>query len=152
MVTAWRIVKARYASIAFDGEGARRAGARWTSIGRKAVYVSSTVALATLEIVVHLDSTSPLFAYSLIQVGIPEPLITTVELATLPRNWRRYPAPPELRRIGDEWLGSRRSAALRVPSALVAVEYNYVLNPQHPDFPLITIGTPQSFPIDPRLL
>jgi len=151
VLTVWRIVKAKHAASAFDGEGARRSGGRWTSAGRRAVYTSSTIALATLEIVVHLDSTVPLPAYRLIDATIPESLITAVETQSLPSNWRQYPAPLELRAIGDDWLQRQDAAVLKVPSALVAVEYNYVINPQHPDFPQIRIGTPVSFPVDPRL-
>lgn len=152
MPTVWRIVKAKHAASAFDGEGARRSGGRWTSLGRRAVYTSSTVALATLEMIAHLDSTAPLPAYVLIEATVPDSLITTVDLAALPSNWRQYPSPPESRVIGDAWLDAKRSAVLKVPSALVPVEYNYVMNPQHPDFALITTGAPLSFPLDPRLL
>lgn len=151
MLTVWRIVKTRYAASAFDGQGARRSGGRWTSVGRRAVYTSSTAALATLEVVAHLDSTALLTSYSLIQATLPEQLVTAVELSSLPRNWRDFPAPPELQAIGDAWLHERISAALRVPSALVPVDFNYLLNPEHPDFPLITSGHPVPFPLDPRL-
>jgi RES domain-containing protein len=150
--TVWRIVKTKHAASAFDGEGARRSGGRWTSVGRRAVYTSSTVALATLEMIAHLDSTALLRAYTLIEATVPASLITAVDMAALPANWRQYPSPPELRAIGDTWLDAKRSAALKVPSALVAVEYNYVINPQHLDFALITTGPPLSFPLDPRLL
>ncbi len=152
MPTVWRIVKAKHAASAFDGEGARRSGGRWTSVGRRAVYTSSTVALAALEMIAHLDSTVPLPAYTLIEATVPEPLITAVDLAALPSNWRQYPSPPELRMIGDGWLDAKRAAVLKVPSALVPVEYNYVINPEHPDFALITTGDPTGFPLDPRLL
>jgi RES domain-containing protein len=152
VLTAWRIVKAKYAASAFDGEGARLAGGRWTSIGRRAVYASGSVALAALEMIAHLDTTALLPAYVLIEVTVPESLVTSVDVATLPSDWRRYPAPAELRRIGDRWLDGKASAVLRVPSVLVAVEYNYVLNPGHPDFGRIRTGAPAHFPLDPRLL
>jgi RES domain-containing protein len=119
LLTVWRIVKTRYVASAFDGQGARRSGGRWTSVGRRAVYTSSTAALATLEVIAHLDSTALLTSYSLIQAALPEQLVTAVELSSLPRNWRDFPAPPELQTIGDGWLRERTSAALRVPSALV---------------------------------
>ncbi|HWC72808.1 MAG TPA: RES family NAD+ phosphorylase [Gemmatimonadales bacterium] len=152
MLTVWRIVKAKHAASAFDGEGARRSGGRWTSAGRRAVYTSGTIALATLEMLAHLDSTTALAAYRLIEVTFPDSLVSAVRLTDLPTNWREYPAPLELRVIGDKWLDSEQSAVLKVPSALVPVEYNYVINPQHHDFPLITRGNPVTFPVDPRLL
>jgi RES domain-containing protein len=152
LLTVWRIVKTKYAATAFDGEGARRTGGRWTSAGRRAVYTSSTIALATLEMVAHLDSTAPLPAYSVIAVTVPERLVVAIDRDGLPRTWRDYPAPPELRAMGDAWLDARRSAVLEVPSVLVPVESNYILNPEHPDFSSISTGTPSPFPIDPRLL
>jgi RES domain-containing protein len=151
LLTVWRIVKTRYVASAFDGQGAKRSGGRWTSVGRRAVYTSSTAALATLEVIAHLDSTALLTSYSLIQAALPEQLVTSVKLSSLPRNWRDFPAPPELQAIGDGWLRERKSAALCVPSALVPVDFNYLLNPEHPDFPLITPGHPVPFPLDPRL-
>jgi len=152
VITAWRIVKKKFAASAFDGEGARRNGGRWTSLGRRAVYTSSTVALATLEIVAHLDSTMPLFAYSLFQVQIPEHLITSVDLSALPAKWMDYPAPPELNVIGDTWLDKEECPVLKVPSAVVGVEFNYLLNPLHRDFAGITIGPEESYRLDPRLV
>ncbi len=152
MPTAWRIVKARYARSAFDGEGAKRSGGRWTSAGRRAIYTSSTVALATLEMIAHLDSTALLPAYVLIEVTFPASLATSIDVAALPANWWKYPSPLELRVLGDAWLDAKTSAVLKVPSALVAVEDNYLINPEHPDFTLITTGPPLSFPVDPRLL
>ena len=154
MPAAWRIVKAKHAKRAFDGEGARLFGGRWTSVGRSAVYTSGTVALATLELLVHLDSAAPLAAYVLFAVTIPEDTISIVDPASLPRDWRASPAPGALRTLGDRWLEEGRSAVLRVPSAVVGgvgLEFNYLLNPAHPDFRLITIGPEQAYDLDDRL-
>jgi RES domain-containing protein len=151
---AWRIVKAKHAARAFDGEGARLHGGRWSSVGRSAVYTSGTVALATLEMLVHLDSAAPLAAYVLFAVAIPEETVSVVDPVTLPRDWRASPAPAALRALGDRWLEEGRSAVLRVPSAVVGavgVEFNYLLNPAHADFHLITIGPEQPYDLDERL-
>jgi RES domain-containing protein len=151
---AWRIVKAKHAARAVDGEGARLHGGRWTSVGRSAVYTSSTVALATLEMLVHLDSAAPLAAYVLFAVAIPEETISVVDPVTLPGDWRASPASAALRALGDRWLGEGRSAVLQVPSAVVGavgVEFNYLLSPAHADFHLITIGPEQPYDLDERL-
>ena len=55
MPRAWRLVKARHAAGAFDGEGARLHGGRWNSRGARVVYVSSSRSLAALELLVHLE-------------------------------------------------------------------------------------------------
>jgi len=54
--------------------------------------------------------------------------------------------------IGDEWMFNRTSAVLRVPSAVVPTEWNYLLNPSHPDFAMVTIGAKQRIKFDPRLI
>ena len=154
MPSAWRIVKAKHAAHAFDGEGARLHGGRWTSVGQSAVYTSSTVALATLELLVHLDSAAPLAAYVLFSVTIPETVVSIVDPVTLPRDWRASPAPAALQALGDRWLEEGRSAVLRVPSAVVGavgVEFNYLFNPVHLDFQLITIWAEQPYDVDERL-
>jgi len=149
--SAWRIVKARRVATAFDGEGARLYGGRWTSAGRPAVYVSTTVALAVLEMLVHLGDVAPLPAYVLFELSIPEELISAVDIGVLPRNWPDSPPPPALQAIGDEWLDSGRSAVLRVPSAVARIEFNYLLRPAHADFRKIGIGAQRPFALDRRL-
>jgi RES domain-containing protein len=151
-LAAWRIVKTRYARAAFDGEGARQTGGRWTSIGRRAIYTAGSLALATLEIVVHLDSTETLPAYSVFKLSIPEQLITNIEIGSLPGRWRDYPSPAVLRALGDAWLDAGESAVLRVPSAVIGVEFNYLLNPAHPDFARVRIGPRLPYGIDRRLV
>lgn len=151
MPQAWRIVKTRHAAAAFTGEGARLYGGRWTSKGRPAVYTSATVALATLEILVHIDSTAALASFSLIPVEFPDRLVEDVEPTKLPGDWRSYPAPAQLQALGDAWLAAGRSAVLRVPSAVVPSEFNFILNPAHPDFGGCKVGRPRRHTLDSRL-
>jgi len=53
--------------------------------------------------------------------------------------------------MGDAWIKSGRPAALRVPSVIVPGEFNYLLNPRHPDFSNLKFGEPAAFLFDPRL-
>ena len=145
MATGWRIVKSRYASTAFDGEGARLYGGRWNSPGTRMVYTSSTISLAVLEVLVHLQEASILSSYSLISTGFDDALVERLDRSLLPDGWRSYPAPSELQRIGDEWVRRQRSAMLEVPSVIVERESNYLLNPAHPDFSSVVIGEPEPF-------
>ena len=147
----YRLVKARHAATAFDGAGARRFGGRWNSPGVLVSYASGSVSLAILEVLVHLDAAALLSAYSLCPVEFDEPLVEWVEAAALPRGWRDYPAPPELRALGDAWAESGRSAVLQVPSAIVPDESNYLLNPVHADFSRIRLKPPEPFRWDPRI-
>jgi RES domain-containing protein len=152
VLSAWRITKTRYAGTAFDGEGARLNGGRWNSPGTRVVYVSQSVALATLEVLVGLQDAPLLSAYSLIPIEFAEKLVETLDRKALPARWKQHPAPAEARRVGDLWVAEGRSAVLRVPSAIVEAEYNYLLNPRHKDFKQVRIRKPQRFRLDPRLL
>jgi RES domain-containing protein len=149
MIEVWRIVKTRYAGTAFDGEGARRSGGRWNSPGQALIYTSATQSLAVLEMFVHLGNREILSAYSTIPARFAEGLVADV--GPLPDNWRAYPAPPQLQMLGDEWIEGKSSAVLRVPSAVVESEFNYLINPAHEKFGEIEIGSPRSFDFDPRL-
>lgn len=87
-----------------------------------------------------------------IPADIPAGLaIDQVEQDLLPSNWRDAPPPPDLATIGDQWVDNGNSAVLRVPSAVLDEEWNYLLNPEHPDFPQIAIGVAKPFRFDARL-
>jgi len=148
---AWRIVKKRHAAGAFDGEGARRFGGRWNSPGVPVVYVSSSRALAAIELAVHLDRAALLSSFVLISCEFDERIVTRIARNTLPADWRLDPAPPGLAAIGDAWVRAAKSAVLEVPSAIVEQEPNYLLNPNHPEFATIAIGGPEAFAFDRRL-
>lgn len=147
----WRLCAPRHAAVAFAGEGAKKAGGRWNPRGRAAVYTSGTLALAALEMLAHVDrDTAPELVAVPADIPDGQPL-TVVDSAGLPAGWRAYPAPPELQRVGAEWLAAGRTAVLVVPSVIVPVESNYVLNPLHADFARIVVGRPIPFLLDPRL-
>jgi len=149
-ITAWRVVKARFADRAFDGEGARDFGGRWNNVGHAVVYTAATTSLAVLEILVHADA-GLLPHYVAIPVTFGGELVDVVEPDLLPAGWRSHPSPFMLKKIGDEWIESRRSCALRVPSAVVPHERNYLLNPAHPDYSSVEIGEPVVLETDIRL-
>jgi RES domain-containing protein len=152
VVTAWRIVKAKYVTTAWDGEGARIHGGRWNSPGLPMVYTADSPALAALEMLTALHDAGFLASYVLISIKFPEAAVTDVVRTQLPAEWHSFPAPPELQRIGDAWLKSNASAALRVPSEVTPQQFNYPLNPKHASFARFATGTPQPFQFDERLL
>ena len=152
MITAYRIVKTKYADDAFSGIASRRHGGRWNPPGIPVVYTSSSTSLAALETLAHIESTV-LNDFAVIQCWFPEALLETVELTALPKNWAAVPPPPALQQLGYEWFTRRRSAVLQVPSVVVdGREPNYLLNPEHDDFRSIDIGEPEPFQFDYRLL
>lgn len=152
MPTAWRIVKRRHAGSAFDGEGARRYGGRWNSPGTAVVYTSETRALCLLEVLAGLRSVKPLHAFVLVPATFEDSLILPLPPGSLPADWQENPPHPSAQQIGDTWVDQKKSAILRVPSAIIPNEYNYLFNPAHPDFDHVQIGSLQELTIDSRLL
>jgi RES domain-containing protein len=148
---AWRLVKRKYLAGAFSGEGARRFGGRWNSPGKPVVYTAEHASLAVLEILVHIPSSALLPFYRLIPVDFEPQLAETLGPEDLPRTWRQSPPPLRLQHLGDAWLAEKRSAVLKVPSAVLPVEWNFLLNPLHPDFGALRIGEPLQYLLDQRL-
>jgi RES domain-containing protein len=149
--TAWRITTARFAAQAFSGEGARRYGGRWNPKGWPVVYTAASPSLALLEMLVQ---DAPLRAhYVLIQAQWPESLAETrLESDQLPEDWRTLGGRDGLQAMGRDWLAAGETAILSVPSAVMPLERNRLLNPLHPDFAHVRIGQPQSLATDVRLL
>lgn len=150
MVRAWRIIKTRYSAEAFSGEGARLYGGRWNSSGIAMVYTAGSKSLATLELLVHLHTTSALPSFSICPVDFDDSLVELLDPTTLPRDWRESPPPISLRAVGDDWISRGSSVVLRVPSAVIESEYNYLINPAHKDFKKLVIGGMEVFDLDPR--
>jgi len=149
-VRVWRIAAAGHDL--FDGEGTRRFGSRFVPIGMRAVYTSATLSLAALELFVHIDPDLEPSELVSVSADIPDTItIETVKAGDLAAHWRRYPAPEALQSIGRDWIQRGQSAVLRVPSAIIPIEQNYVLNPDHEDFARIAHGAAEAFSFDPRV-
>jgi RES domain-containing protein len=149
--TVYRIVKTKWVSSAFDGEGARKYPGRWNSRGTSMIYTASSEALATLEILVHYES-EQLIRDHFVIVPLVIPSTCILQLGDdLPDDWDAQPAPTSTRTIGDNWIKDNASAALAVPSVVVPREKNYLINPNHADFKNISILDPQPLNLDSRL-
>src|SRR5574341_1634337 len=110
----WRISAARRR--AFDGEGARLRGGRWNHPGTPIVYISSSLALAALETLVHLVRFLPLRRLVAVPAEIPDSVsIVPVRLGGLPGGWRARSPPASLADIGTRWAEAGESAVLAVP-------------------------------------
>ena len=112
---AWRLVARQYASDPISGEGAMRYGGRWNSPGTRIAYLADSLALATLELSVHI--TGARVSYVAVELDVPDRLVATLDVDGLKRRWRDEQ--PHTAAVGDEWATARRSLALAVPSALV---------------------------------
>jgi RES domain-containing protein len=148
----WRLVKTQHIASAFDGEGAFRYGGRWNSRGQRVVYASSTLSLAVLEVLVHLDPAGYLPELHAISIDVPIEEIRTHHFSKQDSISGGLPWQlAQTRAWGDVWARERGRPALEVPSAIVPNESNYLLSPTHPRFAQLEISAPEQFPIDARL-
>lgn len=145
----WRICKEKHKKTAFSGEGGLYASGRWTPKGNLAVYTSESLALATLEVFVHTESNAiPLIS---IHAFLAENItVEEIKIDDLPSIWQEESAYPSLQAIGEDWLRSKRTAVLKVPSVIIPFEYNYILNPKHPELKIST-NTSFDFKFDRRM-
>lgn len=148
---AWRLCRAPYAADPLDGRGGLYTSGRWHTRGRRVVYASGSLALAALELLVHVDRT--LLPPDLVQVEIEVPDRMKMDrdaVAALPREWRAHPTPPALQQRGDAWLASASAPVLQVPSAVIPEEFNLLINPAHPDAGRIRVVSKRPFTYDRR--
>jgi RES domain-containing protein len=116
------------------------------------VYTSGTLSLAALEVFVHMEVEDVATMLASIRIDIPADVrIEYLATDRLPPNWRNIPAPIGLAELGDSWFKTGETAILAVPSVVVPIEYNYLINPTHPDFAKLSRQSPQLFELDPRL-
>lgn len=124
--------------------------------GQYVIYTGGSLALSCLEKLAHTSGTS-LYAgdFSVMIYKVPDKLkigeITLTELAGHNAEWTKVINYPYTQAIGDQWLRNREIAILKVPSAIIDLEYNYLLNPAHPDFDRVKITAMQPFSFDTRL-
>ncbi len=151
-LTVFRLGKLAYRNTLFSGEGGLHASGRWTSRGRPIVYTSASISLAVLEYTVNYRRRGWVPATVLGRITIPAGvLIEIVSANRLPANWFAADPPSQLQQIGDDWLERGDSAVLRVSSAIVMEEWNYLLNPLHADVRKLRLGKPQLFSFDRRV-
>jgi RES domain-containing protein len=151
-VQAFRIAKNRYLRD-LSGTGAMLYGGRWNQKNIPIIYVAENRALATVEYLVHIPLSIIPKNLSIACFEIPDDIIPEeVSIAMLPKNWRDYPAPVKLADLGSEWALAKRSLLLRVPSVVVADQFNLLINPNHPEITRVTISRIEKYTFNKRLL
>ncbi|MBF7996167.1 RES family NAD+ phosphorylase [Rahnella laticis] len=148
----FRIIQTQHLATAWTGAGAQIYGGRWNPPGRPVVYLTTSISLAILEILVHLQNSMLMRSYTLLSIEVPDTLLDTLEVDELTADWRSPSPPDSTQRQGEAWLAEGEHVGLRVPSVIVPTEYNVLLNPQHPDFaPLLDSAKREPMMFDPRL-
>ena len=148
----FRLSRDRYART-LSGEGAARTGGRWNSPGVEMVYTAMNRSLAMAEVAVHLSLAMLPEDYRMITIDIPD-RVSRHQLAPnrLPAGWKAIPHPAATRAIGDRFIAEGKHCILIVPSAITQGDFNYLLNPRHPDFKKIRIRKVEAFPFDRRMV
>ncbi len=146
----YRLVRSEYQDD-LSGYGAFLYGGRWNSKGQYALYGAEHISLAVLEIVVNYDRTtaSLLPSYHLVELFIPDSEIIEIDRSVLKKTWSKDT--DYTRYIGDEFLQSRSDLVLKIPSAVIPEENNYILNPSHKNFSKIILERSKQYGLDNRL-
>jgi len=149
----FRIEREKYLETTLEGIGAALTeGYRWNSLSTYLVYTAESRALATLEVAVHLDLTEDLPLDRLyVEIEIPDELpILELREEDLPADWDSKPPRLETQFIGDDFVKGKEAAVLKVPSCIVHQEFNYLINPNHPDAKRIIVVSTAPFNFDSR--
>jgi RES domain-containing protein len=146
----FRLSKSRF-SKDLSGRGAELVGGRWNSKGLPMLYTSSSRALCTAEIAVHCPLGIVPFDYEIIEIEIPETSIQIIQENQLSGNWKQFPHQNFIKKIGDEFLKKNEFLVLKVPSAVVSGDFNYLINPFHATFSEVKIIKIEKFEFDKRL-
>ena len=155
-VAVWRIATDTPAYEADDlsGKGAELKGGRWNRPGHAVIYAGSTIALACLETVVHLNQSGLPLNRFLVRIDIPSTVWaarSVVLAADLPVGWSAIPEGKVSLDAGDAWLQAGDVAVLIVPSVIVPEESNILINAAHPDAALIRASKVRAWFYDARV-
>ncbi|MFT5820065.1 MAG: RES domain-containing protein [Crocinitomix sp.] len=147
----YRLANVKYKDSTLSGLGAEKVGGRWNEIGSRAVYCSENISLALLEYYVHTDNIATLPKEILVaKIQIPDTFIIE-NLKKLPEHWKQYPYSSKTTGIFTKLARSRDFFALKVPSTIVGMEHNFILNPLYKYFGKVEVIEFIKLPIDDRL-
>lgn len=147
----FRLANKKY-PIELSGIGASITGARWNSKGNEVIYTAQSRALAMAEVVVHVTLATLPSGFAMLTVFIPDDLyIEEINIKKLPLGWNSFPELIDTQKMGDEFIRNKKSCVMKVPSAVVKGDFNYLLNPYHEDFHRIKIIHQEDFPFDKRI-
>ncbi len=145
----YRITPKKYATD-LSGMGAKLYGGRWNRVGVSLLYTSENLSLAVLENIVHISNPTILPTFKSLTVEIPESF-KEYSISDFPDDWTNQESFEELRKLTDNFIKSGQYLAMKVPSAIIEMEYNFLINPQHALFKDVTVTNQQDFSFDQRL-
>lgn len=150
-MNVYRLARRKY-GIQLSGVGAAKSGNRWNSRGTEIIYTSSSRALAMAEVAVHLSIAMMPSDYLMLEILINDSRsILSIDPDDLEPNWNSFPHIRSTQLIGDQFITDHQYGVMKVPSAVVSGDHNYLINPKHSDFKKITIISQSDFKFDRRL-
>lgn len=147
----YRLSRKKY-SEELSGKGAAMVGGRWNSRGTEIIYTAESRALAMAEVAVHLTLATMPDDFVMVEIEIPDDIqFSEIRKTGLPKNWNAFPYILKSQEVGDDFVKKEEFCLLKVPSAVVPGDHNYLINPKHPYFKKIKISAVEDFPFDARL-
>ncbi len=135
-----------------SGTGAEIAGGRWNYKGTRLVYTAESRALCTAEIAVHTPFGIIPDDYYLMTINIPDNIkIDTIQVDNLPDDWKKFPGMRITQDIGERCIKKGEFLVLRVPSAVVQGDYNFLINPNHKEIDKVKTIESEKFDFEERL-
>ncbi len=146
----YRLSKQVYASD-LSGKGAELYGGRWNSKGTAVNYTSASRALCVAELAVNLPLIRTPLDYHIVTIDIPDNSIYELDQDAYPEDWRSVPHIDATQKIGDGFVMESKYLTLKVESAVVQDEYNFLINPAHKLFSKVKVISLEAFRFDSRL-
>lgn len=150
-MVVYRISDPKYCSFPLTASGCE---ARWNADKQYVLYTGSTRALSTLELAVRRNELDLRLPYKLLSIYIDDDpdLITEIKLSQLPDDWRLVASYPKLRALTKSWYDNNQSLILKVSSAVIPEEFNYLFNTKHPDYQKVQLLNTVDYAWDKRLI
>ncbi|WP_407333813.1 RES family NAD+ phosphorylase [Enterovibrio sp. 27052020O] len=134
-----------------SGMGGMFGSGRWHHKGQPILYTAGSRSLSALERFVH-ESPVQMPNLVMMTIYIPDDMaIKRVSEQELPTGWDAVPDADISRNYGTEWLREGDTGVIQLPSAIIASEYNFLINPTHPDCTKIKVIDQRDFYYDSRL-
>jgi len=147
----YRLGKQQYI-LDLTGRGAELIGRRWNSHGIPMVYTSHSRALCTVEVAVHMSTGILPIDFEIVTIHIPDDApITETPLTNLDPDWKSFPYVRSTQLIGNAFILKTEYLVMKVPSAVIPGDFNYLINPRHPDIHLVKIIQREPYSFDQRL-
>jgi len=147
----FRLTREKYKND-LSGKGAEIYGRRWNNKGTAMLYTCESRSLCIAELVVNLPFGIVPKDFYLLTIEAPvTSKIIELNLDSLPSDWKDFPYPHSTKKIGDDFIKKKTALILKVPSAVVPGDFNYLINPSHKDFIKVKIIKKELFEFDRRL-